>query len=97
MKCRSCGTEIADKALICFRCGAATSDPVRQPYVAPKKSPFIAMLGWLLVMAGGLLLYWAARGNVAAGTDDRALAYVAPVLMVIGLALVFFGRLRRRR
>ena len=30
MQCRSCGTEIADKAIICFRCGAGTTDPVRQ-------------------------------------------------------------------
>lgn len=37
MKCRQCGTEIADKALICFRCGAAVQDAVHQPYVAPKK------------------------------------------------------------
>ncbi len=27
MNCRYCGTEIAAKALICFRCGKATSDP----------------------------------------------------------------------
>jgi uncharacterized membrane protein YvbJ len=27
MKCRQCGTEIADKALICYRCGHATTDP----------------------------------------------------------------------
>ena len=26
MKCRHCGTEIADKALICFRCGNATTE-----------------------------------------------------------------------
>ena len=31
MKCRSCGTEIADKALICYRCGAATTDAKYQP------------------------------------------------------------------
>ena len=31
MQCRNCGTEIADKALICYRCGAATTDPVVQP------------------------------------------------------------------
>jgi uncharacterized membrane protein YvbJ len=31
MICRSCGTEIADKAIVCYRCGAATTDPVRQP------------------------------------------------------------------
>lgn len=27
MTCRYCGTEIAAKALICFRCGKATSEP----------------------------------------------------------------------
>lgn len=37
MKCRQCGTEIADKALICFRCGASVTEPVHKPYVAPKK------------------------------------------------------------
>ena len=27
MNCRHCGTEIAEKALICYRCGKATADP----------------------------------------------------------------------
>jgi hypothetical protein len=31
MTCRHCGTEIAAKALICYRCGKATSDPVVAP------------------------------------------------------------------
>jgi uncharacterized membrane protein YvbJ len=26
MRCRNCGTEIADKALICYRCGTATTE-----------------------------------------------------------------------
>ena len=30
MNCRNCGTEIADKAIVCYRCGTATTDPVRQ-------------------------------------------------------------------
>ena len=37
MKCRECGTEIADKALICFRCGASVTEAVHKPYVAPRK------------------------------------------------------------
>ena len=37
MKCRECGTEIAEKALICFRCGASVQQAVHKPYVAPKK------------------------------------------------------------
>lgn len=31
MKCRLCGTEIAAKALICFRCGAPVEEAVSKP------------------------------------------------------------------
>lgn len=31
MKCRHCGTEIAERALICYRCGRATADPRVKP------------------------------------------------------------------
>jgi uncharacterized membrane protein YvbJ len=29
--CRNCGAEIADKALICYRCGTATTEAKYQP------------------------------------------------------------------
>jgi uncharacterized membrane protein YvbJ len=32
MKCRQCGTEIADKALICYRCGTATTEAKYKPH-----------------------------------------------------------------
>lgn len=31
MICSHCGTEIADRALICYRCGNATSEPRIKP------------------------------------------------------------------
>ena len=31
MICRHCGTEIAEKALICYRCGHATTEPRVKP------------------------------------------------------------------
>lgn len=38
MQCRSCGTEIAANALICYRCGAATSEPkIAPPAVRPRR------------------------------------------------------------
>lgn len=58
MKCRSCGTEIADKALICFRCGAATSDPVRKPYVAKRRAPFVPLLVALLAILLLIVAYY---------------------------------------
>ena len=36
MICTHCGTEIADKALICYRCGNATTEPrVKPPDTGP--------------------------------------------------------------
>ena len=31
MTCKNCGTQIADKALICYRCGQPTFEAQRQP------------------------------------------------------------------
>ncbi|HVQ12734.1 MAG TPA: hypothetical protein VMS40_04050 [Vicinamibacterales bacterium] len=31
MKCKYCQTDIADKALICYRCGKSTTEPRIQP------------------------------------------------------------------
>lgn len=38
MQCRSCGTDIADKALICYRCGTATVEAKHKPYETPPAS-----------------------------------------------------------
>ena len=43
MRCRSCGTEIADKALICYRCGTATTEAKFKP-AAPQRSSSAASL-----------------------------------------------------
>ena len=39
MICPHCGTEIADKALICYRCGTATTEPRVKP---PADGPLFA-------------------------------------------------------
>jgi hypothetical protein len=54
MLCRNCGTEIADKAIVCYRCGTGTSEPARKPAeIRPRRSPVvpIAALVILLVLA----------------------------------------------
>jgi uncharacterized membrane protein YvbJ len=51
MKCRQCGTEIAEKALICFRCGASVQEAVHKPYVATKKKRPVIVYAILLVLA----------------------------------------------
>ena len=51
MKCRECGTEIAEKALICFRCGASVQEAVHKPHVpAKKKRPVIVYVVFALLV-----------------------------------------------
>lgn len=55
MKCRSCGTDIAANALICYRCGTATAEPRIPPPVTRRRQ---GGPGWLvpgLVAAGAAL------------------------------------------
>jgi hypothetical protein len=80
MICQTCGTEIADKALICYRCGNATTAPRRKP-PSSKRSPgglipAIVALVALLVAA----LY---MGQAAAGTVPRGLVWVLIVLAIV--------------
>ena len=71
MICAHCGTEIADKALICYRCGHATTEPRVKPPVEgslferPRRSkaPIVAIVLVILVV---LLAAWAA-GFLASG------------------------------
>ena len=52
MRCTHCGTEIADKALICYRCGNATTEPRIKPpaegslFERPRRSrlPIVAIV-----------------------------------------------------
>ena len=64
MLCAHCGTEIAEKALICYRCGNATTEPRIKPpaegslFERPRRSrlPIVAIV-ILIVLA--LLAAWA--------------------------------------
>ena len=58
MKCRNCGTEIADKALICYRCGTATTEAKHQPYVKPKGRRPSTIIYVVIAIALLVLLAW---------------------------------------
>jgi hypothetical protein len=63
MICTHCGTEIADKALICYRCGNATTAPRIKPpsdgplFERPRRSrvPIVALVILILL---ALLAAW---------------------------------------
>jgi hypothetical protein len=64
MKCRSCSAAIAANALICYKCGTATSEPrITPPASRPRRSR--ASLAGLLLL--GLALAAVAR-QVACGS-----------------------------
>jgi multisubunit Na+/H+ antiporter MnhB subunit len=58
MQCRNCGTEIADKALICYRCGTATTEAKYQPFVAPKRRASSSLVYVVIGIAVLVLLMW---------------------------------------
>ena len=57
MKCRNCGTEISDKALICYRCGEATTAPkVAPPPPPPTRGPIPVIVAILLLIGVAVLV-----------------------------------------
>jgi hypothetical protein len=91
MICKHCGTEIADKALVCYRCGHATAEPRVQPGRAPSAPSRIPMMAALAVLIlAALYMTQAAQGEV-----PRVVSWVAAGLAAVVLVW-WIGRRRRR-
>ena len=64
MKCKHCGTEIADKALICYRCGNATTEPRIKPpaegslFERPRR-PRLPIVAIVILIVLAILAAWA--------------------------------------
>ena len=58
MKCRACGTEIADKALICYRCGESVDEPVTKPAALKKKRPVAVYIVFVILVLVAMALLW---------------------------------------
>ena len=91
MLCRTCGIEIADKALICYRCGTATTEPKFKPAAAPRPSAVLLVASALaLALLAGLALY---MGGTPSGDTPRYAAWAAAVALVV---VVLWAVARRR-
>ena len=94
MQCRQCGTEIAEKAIVCFRCGAATTDPVRKAVpIKPGRGPILSA-GVIIVLVL-LALYMGQASRTAANPDTPQL--VAGLCLGAAIAVLLLRILRRRR
>jgi len=64
MICKYCETEIADKALICYRCGHATTEPRIKPpsegslFDRPRRSRFPIVAIVIVIVVLTLLAVW---------------------------------------
>jgi uncharacterized membrane protein YvbJ len=67
MICKHCGTEIADKALICYRCGHATTEPRIKPpaegplFERPRRRSTIPIL--IVILVALLIALWFVFGG----------------------------------
>jgi Flp pilus assembly protein TadB len=95
MICRNCGTEIADKALICYRCGTATSEPRIQPPASyrrsgrPPRSRGPVLLALIVLVIAALVM-----GRVATGELPSEVGYA---LVAIGTLAIVWQLWSRRR
>ncbi len=93
MVCRQCGTEIAEKAIICYRCGAATSDPVRAPAPMTRRSPVLSFVTVAVLVL--LALYMGQASRTAA--DAGRLQVFAGILVGAAVIMLILRIVRRRR
>jgi hypothetical protein len=87
MQCRQCGAEIADKAIVCYRCGTGTTEPVRKAVpITPRRRPLVPAIVTLLLV--GLAAFLWRYSSTTANPEYSEL--VAGV--VLGAAIVVVMR-----
>ncbi len=92
MICKTCGTEIADKALICYRCGTATTEAKYKPAQLPRQGRSSMLPSVLALIVLVLLALF--MGRLTTGEVPKVLAWI---IVAIGVVLVVLrSRLRRR-
>ena len=94
MICRNCGTEIADKALICYRCGTATSAPARQPAPLARGGGgrFISVVALIALVLAALYM-----GQAGTGQVPQEVSYTIAGLAAVVLAWRQWQRWTSRR
>jgi len=92
MQCRKCGTDIADNALICYRCGEATSEPQFHP--PSRRSSSKAGLILTFVM---LLLLVAATVFIGRSSPSGTPQWVTWVIAGVAVVIVALRAYARRR
>jgi len=93
MKCRNCSAEIADNALICYRCGTATTEAKYQPAAARRASR--SGLVATIVAIALIVVLFAVMGRIATGETSQWVRAAAVAVAVVIVALRAYARRRR--
>jgi hypothetical protein len=91
--CRSCGTEIADKALICYRCGTATTEAKFKP-VTPRRSSSSLIISFVAVVILAIIALYLRRTEP--GGTSNLFNWVAVAAGVVLVAVRAYLRRRGR-
>lgn len=92
MQCRQCGTEIADKAIVCYRCGAATTDPVRKAVpMQRRRRSLVPVVAIVVLIALALFL-----GQLSRTAANPELPQLAAGLALGAAIVVILLRVLRR-
>jgi len=96
MQCRSCGATIADKALICYKCGTATTEAKYQPVPLPRGSASRSGLVWTVIALALLALsvLYVDRVSGAGGDVSQRVTYLAVAAAVIIVGIRAYARRR---
>jgi uncharacterized membrane protein YvbJ len=82
MTCTNCGTEIADKAIVCYRCGQPTVAAKRKPAALPSRSRSIVVtLAFVVLMLAALFLGQAGTRTLPPEVSWTATAIAAIILV----------------
>ena len=95
MHCRNCGTDIAGKALICYKCGTATTEAKYQPAALPRASWLFGFLPTIVALAllVGVTVYVERAANGGHFSPAATNVGVGVAVLIIGIR----AYVRRRR
>jgi hypothetical protein len=85
MICRNCGTEIADKAIVCYRCGTATTEAkYKAPAPRSSRSPVTLIASVLaLVLLAIFALYMERMTTLGTSRMVSSIIVAFAVLIVL--------------
>ena len=95
MPCRNCGTEIAAKALICYKCGTATTEAKYQPASRQRASWLSGFLPTAVALALLVAVTVYVERTSNGGHSSPAVTYVGVGVAVLIIGIRAYARRRR--